>query len=225
MARNVQQKAVIRLPAEFKGLRPVERLAVGRKVLEFIRERTDEGKDKDNRAFKSVRSRKDRPLKGKYTAAYANSLDFKNAGKSTSPINLGLSGDMMASIKVLNFSGSGEITIGLDAGDEDNPKLEGNRKGTYGNSRQVAPKRDPLGITQEDLRKIIKTVDIRGAKTNAAIEKVREELAAALIPVERAIQRGKALPDITTRLDLSETRKLRRDIDRLEREIAEEQSG
>lgn len=204
MARNVQQKAVIRLPSEFSDFTPVQRLAAAREVVKFIRERTEKGLDKDNKSFKSVSARKDRPLKGKYTAAYVDSLDFKNAGKSRTPINLALSGDMLASIKVLNFNEKGKITIGLDKGDEDNGKMEGNRKGTYGQSKPVAPKRDPLGITEDDLRSILSKISLKDKKTVKEVESARDGILDALtVTGKQSAKAGQPFDDVSTSISFT----------------------
>jgi hypothetical protein len=203
-----QQKVRINFPKGYR-FNSVDRLAIGREILEFIRDRTEKGLDKDNKKFKKS---KKGPHKGDYTKSYANSLDFKNAGKSTTPINLALSGDMMASIKLLSWDRSGGVTIGLDSGDPDEGKLEGNRKGTYGNSRAVAPKRDPLGITPEDLKSILDKFDTRPTQTRREVEAARQNLERALEPIARSDARRGALPDITLDLDLSDVRRIRNEV-------------
>lgn len=117
---------------------------IGDLIVERIVERTDQGKDKDGRAF------------AKYSQAYKNSLDFKNAGKG--PVNLQLSGDMLAALKVLNTT-KNWVEVGFDKGSEENGKADGNIRGTYGSDTPDPKKaRDFLGIEASKLARIVKYV-------------------------------------------------------------------
>lgn len=132
------QRVKIQIP---KGYKPSEREAIADEIIDFIVERTQSGKDKNNQNFPG------------YSKAYKNSLDFKIAGK-TSKVDLTLSGDMLTSIQVLNHK-NGELTVGFDRSDsENNAKATGHITGVYGNSNKVK-KRDFLGITNGDLKKRI----------------------------------------------------------------------
>lgn len=132
------QKVKIDIP---KAYEPKERRVIGEEIIDYIIERTLKGKDKDNNKFKS------------YSKSYIKSLDFKLGGKRRSPVNLKLSGDMLASIKVLSHK-KGEVTVGFDKSDtENNGKAEGNILGTYGQKTSTGKKRDFLGISDTDLRK------------------------------------------------------------------------
>lgn len=111
-------------------------------VTDFIRKRTQKGKDKNNKAFP------------RYSKDYKASLDFRNAGKS-SKVNLTLSGDMLAAMDILSHK-KGSGLIGYENGTEENSRAEGNIKGTYGQRSSIpGKKRDFLGIAQKDLDKII----------------------------------------------------------------------
>jgi len=111
-------------------------------------ERTDQGKDKDGVPF------------AKYSKAYKDSLDFKNAGKSSTP-NLQLSGDMLAALKYLEKESTRNyITVGFEKDSEENGKADGNIRGTYGKPSPVGPKRDFLGISEKDLVKLVKYVKV-----------------------------------------------------------------
>jgi len=216
-----QQKVRINFPTEFK-FSPIERLAIGREVVQFIRERTAKGKDKDNAQFaKAFKG----PYKGKYKKQYATSLDFKNAGKSTSPINLQLSGDMLASIKVLKHESAGGVTIGLEAEDADNGKMEGNRKGTYGKKKQVAPKRDPLGIADEDLIKILKRFEVTPKAQTQTVEAVRDQLVEALSPIAGAKLTKGQLPDLDVSLTLAQLQSIRKAFNRRVEQLDEQIEG
>lgn len=135
-----QMKTRIELP---KGLSPNDREIILEEVVDFIKKRTRKGKDKDNRSFAA------------YSKEYKQSLDFKNAGKSGSKVNLVLSGDMLAALDVLSHrNGSG--FIGYESGTEENSRAEGNIKGTYGQRKPISgKKRDFLGITEKDLEKVL----------------------------------------------------------------------
>ena len=190
-----QQKVTIELPPEFKSFTPVQRLAVGREILEFIRKRTAKGLDKDNEKFP------------KYSKQYTRSLDFENAGKSPSKINLELSGDMMAALKVLKVDSGNKITIGLESGDENNGKLEGNRLGTYGTDTPNPKKaRDPLGIDTDDLRKILSQFDL-SADDAEAVEAAREKTQSTL---EQILKENKSksgdMTSVSTKLKIGGTK-------------------
>ena len=126
------------------GLNEDQRHEVADLVIERIVNRTDQGVDKDGKKF------------AKYSTSYKDSLDFKIAGKG--PVNLQLSGDMLAAIEVLDLT-SRSAVIGFEKGSDENAKADGNIRGTYGNPTPIKGKaRDFLGISEKDLLKIIKLV-------------------------------------------------------------------
>lgn len=136
-AENVQVD--IEIP---EGYKPADRKLIGEAILEFIRLRTQEkGRDKNNRAFAS------------YSKEYKESLDFKNAGKS-SKVDLTLTGDMMATMDILKTAPD-KIKIGFKTSDPEAGRAEGNILGTYGNKTPVQRPRDFLGITRTDLNTIL----------------------------------------------------------------------
>ena len=138
-----QQKFKIELP---KDLKPQQRLELADLIIEHIYDRTNRGLDKKGRRFPG------------YSKEYINSLDFKIASKSKSKVDLQLSGDMLAAIKILNHS-SGNLTIGFDRGTDENAKAEGNILGTYGQSSPIpGKKRDFLGIEKSKLRELLEFV-------------------------------------------------------------------
>ena len=127
-----------------QNLGPTERLELADLIIEHIYDRTNQGVDKNGRSFP------------KYSKEYIKSLDFKNAGKSPSKVNLQLSGDMLAALKLLNHK-SGNLMIGFENGTDENAKAEGNILGTYGGSG-TGKKRDFLGIQPGKLKELIKYV-------------------------------------------------------------------
>lgn len=93
----------------------------------------------------------------KYSKEYKESLDFKNAGK-TSSVDLELTGDMMASLEVIS-SKPGQITIGYKASHPDADKVEGNQIGSYGQPDPNPAKARPfIGLPQDDIDLIIAKV-------------------------------------------------------------------
>lgn len=133
-----QQKVRIEVS---KKLNPQQRVETIQRVIEFIRERTASGKDKNNRTFPQ------------YTKKYA-----KKKGVSRKDVDLILTSEMLEELRGLTHR-SGSITVGYEAGSDVNGKAEGNIKGTYGQKKPIpGKKRDYLGITKKDLKEIERIV-------------------------------------------------------------------
>lgn len=132
------------------GLTSDEKDEVADLIVERIVDRTQQGKDKNNRQWSGKAAR--------YSDNYKDSLDFKIANKSPSKVDLQLSGDMLAALSVLDKTRR-SVTIGFEPGSEENAKADGNIRGTYGQSKPIPGKaRDFLGITDRELDNIIKLV-------------------------------------------------------------------
>lgn len=116
-----------------------ERQLVARRVIEFIQDRTDKGRGVGGGKFPS------------YSDEYADSLEFKIAGKRQSLPNLQQSGDTIHSIKLLS-NGPGYVIIGFDSGTEENDKAVWLQRSDNGVSRVF------LGISNKELAKIVKSV-------------------------------------------------------------------
>ena len=160
---------------------PAAREAIALEVMDFVVQRTQGGegvnKTSDGRVY-----RKEFP---KYSKEYKKSMDFRIAGKSSN-VNLTLSGDMLANIRLLRHR-AGEITIGYGRGDDDAPKVEGNVTGSYGKPSPNKKKaRDFLGIHKEDLGKILSDFPIKD----------REELAASIERVKALFKTSKDALDV-----------------------------
>ena len=152
MAAKKIHRIRIDLPPEYNRQ---EREAIADDVLEFIRERTEKGKDKNNKNFPG------------YSESYRESLAYKVGKGRSGKVNLTLSGDMLAAMD-LKKQGKGYIEIGFSSGSE-NDKAEGNILGTYGNQTPLPKKqRDFLGIKPAELKKILK--DHKAEATIAAKE-------------------------------------------------------
>lgn len=128
-----------------KGLTRQERLDIADLVIEFMVDRTGKGKDANGKAFP------------KYSKSYINSLDFQNAGKSKSKVNLELSGDMLAAISLLDEK-DGKIVVGIDPDSDEAGRAEGNILGSYGGDPNKSRARNFLGIKPSELKKIIEIV-------------------------------------------------------------------
>jgi len=137
------QRINLKIPADLK---PAQRMALADLVIEHIYDRTIRGVDKDGNRFAG------------YSKNYIKSLDFKNAGKSKSDVDLKLSGDMLAAMKMLSQK-SGSLIIGFENGTPENAKAEGNILGTYGQKSPIRGKaRDFLGLQDSKLSQLIAAV-------------------------------------------------------------------
>lgn len=129
-----------------------ERKAIAAQIVNYIKDRTKNGKGKDNVKWT--------PPADKYSKEYKKSLEFKfKADKSK--VNLTLTGDMLDSIKMLGNQ-EGEITIGIPKSDEDYGKAEGNIRGSYGKPRgSLSKARDFMSISNEEKNNILKDFPIK----------------------------------------------------------------
>lgn len=118
-----------------------EREAIALEVIDRIVERTKAGKDKNGNAF------------APYSKDYKESENFKIAGKSNK-VNLELSGDMLDGLEIIE-NRDGRVVIGYGTHNSEGGKAEGNILGTYGQEKQVGPKRDFLGIQEKELDAIL----------------------------------------------------------------------
>ncbi len=137
------QKIKIEIP---KGFDPSTRREIAEDIAEFIRDRTESGYGfKNGRKFKFPA----------YSKEYVKSLDFKIAGKTKANVDLTLSGDMLASLDLLDH-GDGYVVIGFEKGSDENAKADGNIRGTYGRPSPDEKKARPfLGLSNRDLDKIL----------------------------------------------------------------------
>ena len=124
-------------------MKPKEREAFAELVIEFIRNRTISGLDKNGKPFPE------------YTKQYA---ERKGVGRGD--VDLVLSDEMLEALQVLAHK-SGSIVIGYDKGDKAlNGKVEGNVLGTYGQPKPIkGKKRDFLGISKQDLGQLLSMIE------------------------------------------------------------------
>lgn len=139
-----------------KGFAPKVRREIGEEIVELIRQRTESGMGVVKIGEGKWRHKQFPP----YSKAYVESLEFKIAGKSKNRVNLTLSGDMLASLDVLDHS-DGEILIGFERGSQENDRAEGNIKGSYGGKPNPRKARNFLGITPGELAEILEKYESR----------------------------------------------------------------
>jgi len=140
------QRFKIEIP---KGYKPAERESIAQDIIDFIVNRSLEGKDKRNKKFTPG-----------YSKGYAKSAEGSVAGKTVGGTpNMWLTGEMLSDLGDYLKHKDGEIEIGFVNGTESNAKADGNIRGTYGKKAPIKGgkyARDFLGITKKDLNNIIK---------------------------------------------------------------------
>lgn len=130
------QKVRIPIP---EGFDPETRKQIGEDVIEAIRERcaSGYGVTEEGKRYKLPA----------YSKSYAEA-------KGTTQVDLRLSSEMLSDLKVLSTS-KDSILVGFENGTETNARAEGNQLGSYGGSPNSKKARRFLGITQDELKKII----------------------------------------------------------------------
>lgn len=132
-------------------------LKIGQKIIDYMEERVDEGLGYNRKK-----------LEPEYSKEYAESLPFKAAGKSRNDVNMKLTGDMMASIDIIEVNGS-KITIGIDDPSQA-PKAFNHQTG------DTVPKRPFFGVTNKELKEYVLSEfkdEIKAKRTTSAEEQSR----------------------------------------------------
>ena len=124
------------------------RRAFAKEVVRVIRERTEQGIDKDGRKFKG------------YSDTYANSKDFKIAGKNKANVNLRLTSEMMNTLDVVSDT-TGVVHIGYNPGTDENDKAAWAAASDNGVSRKF------LGISDAEAKRLIEKFDTPGTQSLA----------------------------------------------------------
>ena len=144
-AKNIQ--ATIKLPSDYSD---DELSAISQDIVNFIRARSEKGIDKNGERFKPYTI-----PKGKKESPYENSLDFRLAGKTKGKVDLKLSGDMLAMLRVIDTKNN-KVTIGYETSDAEAGRAEGNQIGSYGQPKANSSKARPfIGITNDQLKAIL----------------------------------------------------------------------
>lgn len=114
------------------------KLAMAEALLEKVIEKTESGKSRTGSRFR------------KYSKAYAETDEFKAAGKSRGDVNLSLSGDMLGLVGVVNESAN-TVTLGWEDSDEA-AKAHGHITG--GGAGGKLPVRDFFGLNNTDIDEV-----------------------------------------------------------------------
>jgi hypothetical protein len=88
-----------------------------------------------------------------YSQSYAESQDFKIAGKSKNEVNLQLSGDTIKSMQILQ-NNPGYVTIGFNDGTPENDKA------AWAQADDNGPQRRFLSLSDKELEQIIAEVKV-----------------------------------------------------------------
>lgn len=133
----------LKLDLSKEDLDESEALEVADEAIKYIVKRTQKGIDMNGDRFADY---------APYDKKYAKKKGQKN-------VDLTLSSDMLAAMKVLAVTKKGDVYIGYENGTKENGKADGNQRGTYGKSRPIAGKARPfLGLDDQELSKIIDKV-------------------------------------------------------------------
>jgi hypothetical protein len=117
--------------------RPAVKSIFAQEAIQTIIDRTQSGVDKNGKKFKE------------YSETYTESSLFKTYGKSESPVDLLLTGDMQAAI---NFKIGSKDRVSVLIEDDQADKAEGHIKGTRSkNGKRHLPKRDFFGLSDKEI--------------------------------------------------------------------------
>ena len=145
MERNKSQtKITLKVP---EYLSDDQRLDVGIAVLQFINDRTREGKNVYGRSWGGAAA--------KYSEQYAKKKGVPVSG----PVDLALTSEMLGKMQYFkSLSKKGELVIGFKEGTKAQKKAEGNILGSYGRDPNPKKARPFLDILKKDLDSIISEV-------------------------------------------------------------------
>lgn len=136
-----------------------QREAIAAEIISFVRSRTLSGKSVNGGRFPG------------YSKSYVSSTDFKAAGKNKNRVNLTLSGDMLAYMELVKNQ-KGKLVIGYGDSNPEAGKAEGNQIGSYGGEARASKARRFLGITKEDLARILNKYPVDSEKADLRAEAV-----------------------------------------------------
>lgn len=146
MERNkTETKIKVKVP---ETLSSDQRYDVAIAILQFIHDRTTEGKN--------VYGRKWAGKAGEYTESYAKKKGVSPSG----PVDLALSREMLGKMQYFtSLSKPGEIVLGFKDGTKAQKKAEGNILGSYGGDPNPKKARPFLDILQKDVNQIVRDYD------------------------------------------------------------------
>jgi phage gpG-like protein len=129
-----------------KAYNEAERKAIAQDLIDYIAQRTQDGKGKGGQEWSGSAS--------KYSKSYRDSLAFQVAGKGDT-VDLTLTGDMLSSLELI-ADDDGALVVGIPEGSSEAGKAEGNIRGSYGQSTGNRSKaRDFLALTKEEIKAIL----------------------------------------------------------------------
>lgn len=111
---------------------------IGKDIVDYIKLRAESGKGIGGKQ-----------LRKPYSKAYADSEEFKAAGKSANDITMTLHGDMLSAIDVIDYDGQ-TLVVGIE--NDQAPKAHGHMTGKNGEVPKM--KREFFGLTQAELKTI-----------------------------------------------------------------------
>jgi len=136
--------------------------AIGKDIVEYIKDRTDAGAGIGGGPWKAAKAQV-------YSNEYANSKEFKAAGKSQGNVDLELSSKMLSKLRHLKTQDEpGKLAIGYGKSDGNRTlgKVEGNVRGTYGKPSPIRGKsRNFMGLTLNELGRILERYPLDDKET------------------------------------------------------------
>jgi hypothetical protein len=132
-------------------------LAIGQEFIDIIKERTDNNKSVHGTNLKA------------YDEDYVKSEEFRAFNKSKSDVNMELTGEMLASMDVLETDGR-TVTIGFTT-DEDNAKAHGHMTGFNGKSDA---KREFFGINNSEKDSVLSRYEPAQEETLTAFDLLQQ---------------------------------------------------
>lgn len=133
---------------------------IGQAMVDYMLERVDNGK-----GIGGVK------LASPYSESYAESLDFKAAGKSKRDINMKLTGDMLSAV---DFDQDGNtITLKIDAPDQA-IKAYGHQTGFEGHPTIKGPKRPFFGLSLKEIKNVASEFKSEVERSKDTTEKFSE---------------------------------------------------
>ncbi len=151
---------------DFRG-RDSLKQALGQAIIDRMVSRTKDGKSFFGKNFR------------KYSKDYIDSEDFKAFGKSPGDVNMTLTGDMLASIDILDISGN-TIEPGIDDPEEAIKSFAHNT----GDGKM--PRRAFFGITRKELKEIKSEFDSE-IKDAVSVSRNSDEFQTAVLSLIKKI--------------------------------------
>lgn len=141
MPKNIVSEN-INLSEDYTAL---ERRAIGRDIIEYLRKRTKSGRGEGNREW--------RGKAGEYSKGYQSTIEYKlKSQKGT--VDLTLSGDMLTAIEIIQNK-KGKLQVGIPFGASEWGRGKGNILGSYGGKPNSSKSRPFLKLSKEEVKQIL----------------------------------------------------------------------